>query len=63
MNTINSLLCATGITVVCSIILIIDRGMPTLEQAITGGVTMFVVAFVMLRFVAGSNNAKKDDKK
>ena len=58
MSTTKSLLFAAGITAVSVLALTLTRGIPTLEQVLTGGTTMFVVAFVVMKFWGGD---KKQD--
>ena len=53
MSTKNALVCSLGVTVVSGVLLTIARGIPTVEQLIVGCAGMFVVSFVVLRFVAG----------
>ena len=53
MSTKNALVCSLGVTVVSGVLLTITRGIPTVEQLIGACVGMFVISFIVLRFVAG----------
>lgn len=50
MNTRKALLCALGVTVVSVILLTTLHGSPTSGQLVGNGVTMFTVAFIVLKF-------------
>lgn len=58
MSTKKVLLYALGVTVVSCVLLTVTRGIPTQQQVLEGGATMFAVAFVALRFFS-SEGAKK----
>ena len=53
MSTVKSLLFATGITAVSVVALTITRGLPTLQNLASGAITMFVIAFVVMKFWGG----------
>lgn len=55
MNTAKAFLCATGITAVSVVALTITRGLPNLENLASGAVTMFVIAFIVMKFWGGDN--------
>jgi hypothetical protein len=55
MSTMKSLVFAAGITAVSVVALIITRGLPTLQNLTSGAVTMFVVAFIVMKFWGGDN--------
>ena len=54
MSNGKSLIYAAGITAVSVVGMIVTRGMPTVENLFYGSVTMFVVAFVVMKFFAAS---------
>jgi len=49
MGTIKALLWAMGVTTASGIALTIAKGVPTLEQVLIGGISMFVVAFAAMK--------------
>ena len=51
MSTRKVFLYALGITVVSILLLTFVHGVPTRDQLL-GGVTMFVVAFIVMKFIA-----------
>jgi hypothetical protein len=53
MSTMKSFVFATGITAVSVVALTITRGLPTLENLASGAFTMFVVAFLVMKFWGG----------
>ena len=55
MSTMKSLVFVTGITAVSVVALTITRGLPTLENFASGAVTMFVIAFLVMKFWGGDN--------
>ena len=55
MSTGNSLLFAAGITAVSVAMLTITRGLPTLQNLTSGAITMFVIAFIVMKFWGGDN--------
>ena len=62
MSIIKALLGALGVTAVSCILLTITRGVPTTEQLVGNGITMFVFAFVVLKFFSGENARKSNNK-
>jgi hypothetical protein len=55
MSTAKSLLFAAGITAVSVVMLTVTRGLPTLQNLASGAVTMFVIAFIVMKFWGGDN--------
>jgi len=53
MSTAKSLVFATGITAVSCVALTITRGLPTLQNLTSGAITMFVVAFIVMKLWGG----------
>jgi hypothetical protein len=53
MSTTKALLFAAGITAVSVVALTITRGLPTLQNLTSGAVTMFVIAFIVMKFWGG----------
>lgn len=50
MSTKKALLYALGTTIVSCVLLTVTRGIPTSQQVLEVGSTMFVIAFVILKF-------------
>ena len=59
MSTKKALIAAVLVTVVSAVLLTITRGIPTVEQATTGCIGMFAVAFVVFKFAGSSPVADK----
>lgn len=53
MSTAKALLFATGIAAVSVVVLTIMKGLPTLQNLASGAVTMFVIAFIVMKFWGG----------
>lgn len=62
MSTTKALLYALGTTVVSCVLLTITRGIPTSQQVLEGGATMFVIAFVVLKFFNHEATRKPNGK-
>jgi len=55
--TSSTLLYSFEVAVISCVLLTVMRGMPTADQLVDSGISMFLVAFVVLKFFAGAKMA------
>lgn len=61
MSTTKALICAFGVTAVSVALLTILNGVPSTEKIVKEGGSMFVIAFIVMKFVCDDD--KKDNNK